>query len=134
VYFLELLSNKAPFIEKVDMAKAFDLVDWGFLRGVLNTLGFYATWLNWIMVCVMPVTCSVRFNGQLLDSFVPTHGIRQGDLFSPYLFIYVADALSVVLHDAIDRGTIQEFKFVEEAHEFHIFSLQMTAFFSFEKS
>jgi hypothetical protein len=82
----------------------------------------------------MPVTCSVRFNGQLLDSFVPTHGIRQGDLFSPYLFIYVADALSVVLHDAIDRGTIQEFKFVEEAQEFHIFSLQMTAFFSFEKS
>ena len=53
---------------------------------------------------------SVCFNGQLLESFTPSCGIRQGDPLSPYLFLFVAEALSVLLQDACNRGALLEFK------------------------
>jgi hypothetical protein len=37
---------------KLDITKAYDHVDWGFLEGVLQRLGFHSTWVQWIMACV----------------------------------------------------------------------------------
>ena len=82
---------------KLDLAKAYDRVDWSYLRQVLVKPGFHRTWVQWIMECVTTVRYSVRFNGVLLDTFRPTRGLRQGDLLSPYLFLFVADGLSRVL-------------------------------------
>jgi len=44
-------------------------------------------------------------NGVVTDSFRPSRGLRQGGpLFSPYLFLFVADALSLALQHEIDGG------------------------------
>ena len=96
-------------VYKLDLAKAYDRVDWHFLESMLRALGFAPGWINWIMACVMSVRFSVRFNAQLLEAFAPSCGIRQGDPLSPH-FMFVPEALSLVLLDACSRGFLMDFK------------------------
>jgi hypothetical protein len=95
---------------KLDLAKAYDRVDWKYLKEILRKLGFANQWITWVMCCVKTVTYSVRFNGILLDKFTPTRGLRQGDPLSSYLFLFVADGLSRLLQQEIDAGQIKELK------------------------
>jgi hypothetical protein len=83
---------------KLDLSKAYDWVDWEFLKKVMQRLGFSHRWVDWIMACVTSVRYQVKFNGTLLDSFSPTRGLRQGDPLSPFLFLLIADGLSTLLH------------------------------------
>jgi hypothetical protein len=93
---------------KLYMAKAYDRVDWRFLEGVLVKLGFHSQWIRWVMACVTTVRYTVRFNGNMLDSFTPSRGIRQGDPLSPYLFLFVADGLSCLIRKEIENNALCE--------------------------
>lgn len=66
---------------KVDMSKAYDRVDWNFLRAVLNAMNFNDSWVKWIMECVTTVNYTLIINGNLSHSFTPKKGLRQGDHF-----------------------------------------------------
>jgi len=44
---------------KLDMAKAYDRVEWNYLHNIMLTLGFRATWCNLVMKCVTSVSFSV---------------------------------------------------------------------------
>jgi hypothetical protein len=94
---------------KLDMAKAYDRVDWRFLEGVLAKLGFHSQWVQWVMACVTTVRYSIRFNGNMLDSFSPSRGIHQGDPLSPYLFLFVADGISCLIRKEIEMNSLREF-------------------------
>jgi hypothetical protein len=48
---------------KLDMSKAYDRVEWGFLEGMMRTMGFAEKWIRLIMQCVSSVTYSVLVNG-----------------------------------------------------------------------
>lgn len=47
---------------------------------------------------------SVLWNGQNLDWFTPTRGLRQGDAISPYLFVLCMECLSHLIDKAVQDG------------------------------
>lgn len=40
---------------KIDMSKAYDRVDWNFLRAMLTVMKFDTKWVQWIMECVTTI-------------------------------------------------------------------------------
>jgi hypothetical protein len=82
---------------KLDMHKAYDCVEWVFLENLMRRMGFAVRWISLMMACVTSVKYEVRFNSEETEKFSPTRGLRQGDHFSPYLFLICAEGLSNLL-------------------------------------
>jgi hypothetical protein len=95
---------------KLDLSKAYDRVDWGFLEKILHKLGFCEQWIGWIMACVKSVRFSIKINGHTLKPFSPSRGLRQGDPLSPYLFLFVGESLSCILDKWTSQGHITPLK------------------------
>ena len=92
---------------KLDMSKAYNRVEWDCLQLIMQKLGFHERWISIVMCCVSSVKCAVRINGQPCGRILPTRGLRQGDPLSPYLFLFCAEGLSALLHQASQRKAIK---------------------------
>nr|ABA98510.1 retrotransposon protein, putative, unclassified [Oryza sativa Japonica Group] len=62
------------------------------------------------MSCVTTVRYAVKFNGTILSTFAPSRGLCQGDPLSPFLFLLVADGLSLLLEEKVRLGAITPVK------------------------
>ncbi|GKA59945.1 reverse transcriptase domain, reverse transcriptase zinc-binding domain protein [Tanacetum coccineum] len=62
---------------KVDIQKAYDTVDWVFLRSILVGFGFHEKMVTWIMECVTTTSYSICVNGSLHGHFKGSRGLRQ---------------------------------------------------------
>jgi hypothetical protein len=51
------------FALKIDMMKTYDRVEWNYLEGVPQKMGFEQTWVKSVMRCVTSVRYSIKING-----------------------------------------------------------------------
>jgi mannosylglycoprotein endo-beta-mannosidase len=82
---------------KLDLAKAFDLVDWGFLFEVLQKIGFGQIWRDLVTILLATSSSRVLLNGKQGRPFKHRQGLRQGDPLSPFAlhFGHVASTAAV---------------------------------------
>ncbi|CAL2255075.1 unnamed protein product [Prunus armeniaca] len=98
--------GKKGFIAwKIDLSKAYDRMQWPFIREVLWEAGIKGSILELLMQCITSVRYKAILNGELTDSFSPQCGIRQGDPLSPYIFVLCMEKLSHLIQQKIqDRA------------------------------
>lgn len=100
---------------KLDMSKAYDRVEWNFLREILLKMGFSQWWVSLVLKCVTTVNYTIIHGEHEMGPICPTRGIRQGDPLSPYLFIICAEGFSALLRKYEERKWIQGVKICRKA-------------------
>ena len=91
---------------KLDIQKAYDMVDWRFLCKVLEAFGFSHQWINLIFKFISTPKIYVLINRTPKGFFKISRGIRQGDPLSPSLFIIMAKAFGREILDAYMKRRI----------------------------
>ncbi|XP_074301425.1 uncharacterized protein LOC141632812 [Silene latifolia] len=115
-HFMKMSRSREAYMAiKLDMEKAYDRVEWSFLRRVLSAVGFDREWVSRVMACVTTVSFSVLINGQPTEAFNLSRGLRQGDPLSPYLFILCAEVLSSLMRRAVEMGSLHGIRVANNA-------------------
>lgn len=112
-------------IIKIDLEKAFNSLEWGFIKFMMEYTAFRNHLVRLIMSCISTSNLSIIINGNPSHSFKPSRGIRQRDPISPYLFILCMECLSILIEHGPKRiGTLTTLE--EVTCIYHISSLPMT--------
>jgi mannosylglycoprotein endo-beta-mannosidase len=96
------------FMLKIDLAKAFDRLEWNFIVDALARIGLHGHFINLIHACVSSPTFFVVINGQPFAKLQGDRGIRQGCPLSPYLFVMAINELSIALQEAMCNNYFAE--------------------------
>ena len=78
---------------KLDLSKAYDRLNWNYLREVLRAFGFCNRWIEWISAMISSTNFPILMNGTPSQPSRASRGLRQGDPLSPFLFIIVVEGL-----------------------------------------
>lgn len=88
---------------KIDLEKAYDRLNWEFIRDTLQDIGLPEGFINLTWECISSVRMRVLWNGEALEEFLPSRGVRQGDPLSPYLFVLCIERLFHLVNVAVEQ-------------------------------
>lgn len=80
------VNNIKGLMLKLDLKKAYDKVNWIFLRLILLQMGFSLQLVNWIMVGVSSANFAVLINEMASGFFKSQRGMRQRCPLSPFYY------------------------------------------------
>ena len=75
----------------------------------MTRLGFCPIWRKWISACLQSATISILVNGSPTKELVPSRGLRQGDPLAPMLFNIVAEGLTGMMREALNKNLYRSF-------------------------
>ena len=73
----------------------------------MHKLGFPDVWIKRVMSCIITPSFSILVNGRPCGNIIPSRGLRQGDPFSPYLFLLCVEGFTSLLAKAELDGIIK---------------------------
>ncbi|KAK3229447.1 hypothetical protein Dsin_001328 [Dipteronia sinensis] len=89
---------------KIDLSKAYDRLQWNFIRDVIVEAGLKGSFVDLIKWYVSTVSYKAVLNKEATETFTPGCGIRQGDPLSPYLFVLCMENLSYLINHIVYFG------------------------------
>jgi len=106
IHSVKMKKQKGMMI-KLDLSKAYDRLNWTYLKKVLESFGFNNRWIEWIFNLISTPNFSILINGTPSTTFNATRGIRQGDPLSPFLFIMAAEGLGRYFKKELQENKIK---------------------------
>ena len=96
--------KKGLMAVKIDFEKAYDRLRWSFIRDSLLQLRLPQQMVDLVMNCIRSAKLQILWNGEPLEAFTPSRGIRQGDPLSPYLYVICMERLTHLIEFEISMG------------------------------
>lgn len=120
----EAIKQDDPFLVlKLDVIKAFDKMEWSFLRAVLEKFGFGPLFLRFLDSSQASASSFVLINDRKSSKFQIRRSVRQGCPLSSLLFVIALDALSRIIQRDVDnqiiRGVVMPESQVQSVHNFY---------------
>ena len=98
-------SKKGVMAFKVHLEKAYDRVNWNFLKRTLLDFGIPTLFTELIMYCVRSSSLSILWNCNRLEKFSPSRGLKQGSPMLPYLFVMFMEKLALHINQKLEEGS-----------------------------
>ena len=122
---VSVMNSQAGVLVGIDMEKAFDRVDHGFLWDTLSTFGFGDEIIGWIKLMYQNSTSRVKCNGSLTEEFSLERSVRQDCPMSSVLYSIVVEPLAVLIQSnhkikGIQTPGGQEIKMAQYADDLNI--------------
>ena len=92
--------NDIPaLIMSIDYEKAFDKLEWSFIKTALEYFKFPPAIIKWVNILYTNISSCVTNNGWNSRYFPLYRGVRQGCPLSPYLFILAVEILAISIRE-----------------------------------
>ena len=82
---------------KVDLQKAYDRINRGFIKHMMIQMGFPIKFCDLVYERINTATFSIIINGKPIGFIKSNRGLRQGDPISPYLFTIAMEYFTILM-------------------------------------
>ena len=108
--------NLTGAVINIDWEKAFDRVNWEFLRKILLKIKFPNVVIKWIETLYTDIQSVVLVNGHFTSSFYIKRGVRQGCPLSMLLFVIFQNPLYIAFEENITPMKINSNSIVQKGY------------------